>query len=454
MIGNKQKKQAFLFMVKLSLIISSGVVFALIYYAFYRDRIYIPFFHRGNLVVILLFIILYAGFSKLYGGLNLSISRISELFYSLTVSLIFTHCIMYIILCLLVRSAADPLPLIQCLAVCSLISALWAYLGNKFTNVISPPYRTLLIYQNENARTEGLRIIKTITWRFKLNGQVYIGKKLSDIFTNIQASHAEAVIICGVSSDSRNEILKYCIEHDVLVFLRPNSGDFILRGAASIQAVYLPILFCQRSSPSLIYLAGKRVFDIFFGILMVVAASPIMAVTAAAIKLCDHGPVFYYQKRLTKDRKEFTICKFRSMEVNAEVPGNPLLAKENDSRITAVGRLIRSCHIDELPQLFNIIVGNMSFVGPRPERPEITELCEKSIPEFSLRLQVKAGLTGYAQVYGKYNTSPYDKLQMDLLYISKLGFATDLKIILATVKVLFMPENAQSINSKDVYSRK
>ena len=175
-------------------------------------------------------------------------------------------------------------------------------------------------------------------------------------------------------------------------------------------------------------------------------ASPVMVATAVAIKLTDWGPVFYKQTRLTKDGKEFGVLKFRSMRVDAEKDGVARLSTgDNDPRITPVGRFIRKVRIDELPQLLNIIGGSMSVVGPRPERPEIAkQYCEK-MPEFALRLQAKAGLTGYAQVYGKYNTTPYDKLQMDLMYIANPSFIEDLKIIFATIKILFIPDSTEGV---------
>ena len=150
--------------------------------------------------------------------------------------------------------------------------------------------------------------------------------------------------------------------------------------------------------------------------------------------------------RLTKDRRQFHIYKFRSMRVNAEGDGVARLAAHNDSRITPVGRVIRACRLDELPQLFNILRGDMSIVGPRPERPEIAMQYEAEMPSFSLRLQVRAGLTGLAQVYGKYNTDPYDKLRMDLMYINQMSLMEDLKLVFATVKVLFLKESTTGIS--------
>ena len=190
----------------------------------------------------------------------------------------------------------------------------------------------------------------------------------------------------------------------------------------------------------------KRVIDIVVSLIAAIILSPVFLITAIAIKATDHGPVFYKQVRLTKDGKEFKILKFRSMRVDAEKDGVARLSTgENDSRITPVGKIIRACRVDELPQLFNILIGDLSIVGPRPERPEIaSQYCEE-MPEFALRLQAKAGLTGYAQVYGKYNTTPYDKLTMDLMYIAHPSIVEDLKIMLATVKILFLPESTEGI---------
>ena len=172
-----------------------------------------------------------------------------------------------------------------------------------------------------------------------------------------------------------------------------------------------------------------------------------MLITALAIKLYDHGPVFYRQTRLTKDGRHFKIIKFRSMRVDAEKDGVARLSSgDKDDRITPIGRIVRKCRLDELPQLFNILCGDMSVVGPRPERPEIAEQYYKTMPDFQLRLQVKAGLTGYAQVYGKYNTDPYEKLEFDLLYINNMGFLTDIRLIFATIGILFQAESTEGIS--------
>ena len=171
-----------------------------------------------------------------------------------------------------------------------------------------------------------------------------------------------------------------------------------------------------------------------------------MLITGLAIRFSDGGPAFYRQTRLTKDGKEFRIVKFRSMRVDAERDGVARLSTgDKDDRITPIGRVIRKLRIDELPQLFNILSGDMSVVGPRPERPEIAAAYCEAMPDFKLRLQVKAGLTGYAQVYGKYNTGPYEKLGFDLLYIDHMSILTDLQICFATFAILFLPESTEGV---------
>ena len=171
-----------------------------------------------------------------------------------------------------------------------------------------------------------------------------------------------------------------------------------------------------------------------------------MITVAIAIKLEDRGPVFYRQERVTKDGRLFSILKFRSMIVDAEKDGQSIPAAEDDPRITKVGKVIRAMRVDELPQILNILRGDMSIVGPRPERTEHVEKYSKEIPEFEYRLKVKGGLTGYAQIYGKYNTNAYDKLRMDLMYIENYSILLDIKLILMTVQTMFKKESTEGFD--------
>ena len=231
-----------------------------------------------------------------------------------------------------------------------------------------------------------------------------------------------------------------------MMYLIPRIGDVLMSGAQQMHMFHLPMLRVGRYNPSPWHTIAKRTFDVVSAGMLLLVISPVMLVTAIAIKMTDGGPVFYKQRRLTQNGEEFDVLKFRSMRVDAEKDGVARLSSgDNDDRITPVGHFIRKVRIDELPQLLNIIGGSMSVVGPRPERPEIASQYEEQIPEFKLRLQAKAGLTGYAQVYGKYNTTPYDKLQMDLLYIAHPSFWEDLRIIFATIKILFVPESTEGV---------
>ena len=256
----------------------------------------------------------------------------------------------------------------------------------------------------------------------------------------------EAVFVAGVNSHCRNGILKYCEDRGLRGFFLPHIGDVIMQGTQHIQAFDSPVMMARRKTLRPEYRVIKRALDILFATIGLVIASPVLLVTAIAIKAYDGGPVFYKQTRLTRNGKHFKIVKFRSMKVDAEKDGVARLSTgKNDDRITPVGKVVRACRLDELPQLWNILVGEMSFVGPRPERPEIAEQYYEKMPDFKLRLQVKAGLTGYAQVYGKYNTDPYEKLEFDLMYINQMGILTDLELMFATVGILFDKESTEGV---------
>lgn len=255
----------------------------------------------------------------------------------------------------------------------------------------------------------------------------------------------DVVFLYGVPENSSIDILQYCISNNITVYTIPTVNDMVMLSGSEANLVHLPLLKINRYQPSNIYLFVKRAVDIILSLLGIIILSPFMIITAFLVKL-DGGPALYKQTRLTKDEKEFEILKFRSMRVDAEKDGVARLSTgDKDDRITKVGKIIRKIRFDELPQLFNILKGDMTIVGPRPERPEIADQYYEFLPEFRLRLQAKAGLTGYAQVYGQYNTEPEDKLLFDLMYISHPSLWNDLKIMFATIKVLFIKDSTEGI---------
>ena len=442
---DKQKKQTVLFFAKLMLLIAVTAVYAVVWYVYYADKLYHPFYFYGNFVMILVFTLLYANFSKLYGVYELRVSRTSDLVYSNIVALFVTSFVIYCVTLLLERHLPNVLPLVLFILVSIVITIPWSIFANRLTNKIMTVQRILMVYDNENARRNGEYILTSIPWRYSLLDQFALSEDLDETINKIQTYDCDGIMLCGIHSSPRNSLVKYCIENDIPVYLRPNIGDFIVNSAEEIQLANLPVLLCERAAIPTTYRVGKRIMDIILALLGLLVFSPFMIITAIAIKVYDRGPVFYKQVRLTKDGKEFNVYKFRSMRVDAEKDGVARLASKGDDRITPVGKIIRAVRIDEMPQIFCILKGDMSIVGPRPERPEIAKDYEAEMPEFALRLQVKAGLTGYAQVYGKYNTEPYDKLQMDLMYIAQQSFVTDFKIILATVKILFIPESTEGV---------
>ncbi|SPT62660.1 Putative colanic biosynthesis UDP-glucose lipid carrier transferase [Aerococcus viridans] len=193
----------------------------------------------------------------------------------------------------------------------------------------------------------------------------------------------------------------------------------------------------------------KRGLDILMALIGLILASPIMLITAIIIKLTSKGPVFYRQVRITKGGEEFDILKFRSMTTDAEVKSGPMIATKNDARVTTVGKYIRALRIDELPQLLNVLHGDMSMIGPRPERPFFVNQFQEENPHYYLRHNVQAGITGYAQVYGKYATDFNSKLNFDLIYIKQYSMFLDFKILLQTIKILFDKVSSSGIDEDE-----
>ena len=258
----------------------------------------------------------------------------------------------------------------------------------------------------------------------------------------------DAVILNDVAAPLRNDILKFCYRFRVRTYVAPKLTDIMLRGAKNISLFDTPLLLVKGTGLTPAQRVGKRMMDILLCSIAMIVAAPIMAVVAIAIKLEDGGPVFFRQKRMTRGGREFDILKFRSMIVDAEKYAGAVLATDNDPRITRVGKFIRATRLDEIPQILNILKGDMSIVGPRPERKVIADEYCKDIPEFAYRLKVRGGLTGYAQIYGKYNTSAYDKLRLDLMYIENYSFMLDIKLIILTLRIIFSKESTEGIDKQ------
>ena len=301
----------------------------------------------------------------------------------------------------------------------------------------------LMIYGTDKAL--GLKVkIDSRRDKYKITEMISIDEGYDRICSTVV--NFDAVMLNDVPAQIRNDILKFCYQNEIRVYVAPKLTDVIMRGAKDVTLFDTPIFLVKGTGLTITQKAVKRLMDIVLCLIAMIVAAPIMLVVAIAIKIEDRGPVFYKQKRTTRYGETFDILKFRSMIVDAEKAGISIPATGHDPRITKVGRVIRAMRIDELPQILNILKGDMSIVGPRPERVEHVEEYTRKIPEFEYRLKVKGGLTGYAQIYGKYNTGAYDKLRMDLLYIENYSILLDIKLILTTIRIMFSKDSTEGFD--------
>ena len=255
------------------------------------------------------------------------------------------------------------------------------------------------------------------------------------------------VVLMPMEKELCRRIMDDCFWHGIAIMLKPDMQDIMVNCADTVIMSDVPLCAVHTGNHDRGYLTAKRVLDVVASVCGLILCSPIFIAVAIAIKIQDGGPVFYRQKRLTLNGKPFYLTKFRSMVVNAESATGAVLAGKSDSRITKVGAFLRATRIDELPQLLNILNGDMTLVGPRPERPEFYQKYCAEYPEFAYRLRAKAGLTGYAQLYGKYNTTFADKALLDMYYIQKASFLWDLQLIFYTLKIIFVKESTEGVDT-------
>lgn len=423
-------------------------IFAYCYYSFYSTWMQIQFWIKGHLLFVFIYAVLIFAFSNMYGALRIGYQKSVDIIISQFMGTIIANVITYFQLSLLCLQLMNVVYYIPMTIIQLTWAAIWTIVSNAVYKAAFPPRELLLIH--------GDRPYENIIEKFATRKDKYVIRNTININKGVQAvclealNDYEAVVIWDIPTEARNVILKFCYGKSIRVYIMPKISDVILSGAEQLHLFDSPILLTREYSMKIEQRFVKRVIDIICSLILIVLTSPFMLLTALAVKLYDRGPVLYKQTRCTKDAKEFKIIKFRSMRVDAEKNGVARLAKKNDDRITPVGRFIRKVRLDELPQLFNILAGDMSFIGPRPERPEIIAQYMEVMPEFAFRMKVKAGLAGFAQVYGKYNTTPYDKLKLDLCYIENYSVWLDLKLMLLTLKVLLTPDATEGVKDEQV----
>ena len=439
-----KNKRMIMFWAKMFIVILQTAMYGWLWYHHYKDMMPVEYWRRGNWVIIALYAMFIMVFSRAFGALKVGYLKTWDIMYSQFLTIFCVNGVTYLQLSLINgdwKFLENSRPMFVLCFLDIMFVLLWAIFMRWIYAFIYPPHEMLLIYGNISPDAI-IRKLESRKDKYHVKEKVALSAGMDTIYERIL--QYDAVLVGDIPVQDRNQFIKYCFEKNIRCYGIPKISDIMIRNSESIDLFDSPLLLFRNNGLTYRQMFVKRAMDIVISLSGIVLASPVMLLIAAFVKAYDHGPVFYRQKRLTKDGAEFEILKFRSMVVNSEKYG-ARLAKKNDSRITPIGRVIRRLHFDELPQLFNILKGDMAFVGPRPERREITDEYAKSIPEFSYRLKVKAGLTGDAPVYGQYNTVPYDKLKMDLTYITSYSIWLDIKLIILTVKILFQKEKSEGV---------
>lgn len=427
------------------LIAAQTACFARVWLLEYNQNLISPFFEKGNWLFFAVYAILFVIFLLCFDGLKYGLYRQFNLLLGQWLATIGTTFIIYLQIALLSLRFVNPIPLLWAMIINLALCVILTLLSDWLIHTLFPA-KKLLVICDSYPPDDFLKKMSGRRDKYRVAKIVNVAEGLEAIETMIQG--AENVLVYDVHSETRNKILKWCFEYNVRAYSTTKVSDILIRGAERIHIFDTPLLLYRNIGLTIEQRFFKRFMDIVVSLIMLIVFSPILLISALAIKLCDGGPVFYLQERCTLNGKVFKIHKFRSMVVDAEKYSGAQLATEKDPRITPVGRVLRATRLDELPQLIDILVGNMSLVGPRPERKEITEQYAKEIPEFKYRLKVRGGLTGYAQLYGKYNTTAYDKLQLDLMYIQNYSLLLDIRLILMTVKIMFMKESTEGVSEE------
>lgn len=439
----EEKKRIIKSLAALTILLLDVTVYWYVWTEYYNRILEFPFWRRGNWLMVALYGVLLCFFLYTYGGFRVGFLKAGNLIWSQILSLLLVNVITYIQISLLDKRFHAPKVMLAMTLVEILLSVLWVLLFQKLYKLLFPPRRMLLVVGDRPA-FHLMEKIHSREDKYYLAGVVHISAGTDTIMKMMD--DYDSAIIGDIPAEIRNTLLKQCYEKNIRTYSVPKISDILIKTSSELDIFDAPLLLSRNDGMPFWQRVCKRFMDLVFSGIGLIVTSPFFLLIAISIKLTDRGPVFYKQKRLTLNGKIFEIYKFRTMVKDAEKMGEPRLASEADPRILPVGKLLRRTRLDELPQLWNIWKGEMSLVGPRPERPELAEEIEKDLPEFRFRLKMKAGLTGFAQVYGKYNTTAYDKLKLDLSYIRNYSIWLDLKLILMTPKIMLLKESTEGVD--------
>ncbi len=436
-------RKSVMFFIKALIIAAISFGFYNVWINYYPDAM----LHRnGNYLIFFSFVLLLWIFASNFGAFKLGIYRIHEIVYYFIISVLFTDVFTFLELSLIAKYILDPIPLAIALVYQVVVICFGSYFATSVYFHLYKPRRMLAIFGDE----EDLRLInkmRDIPKRFNIEQGVNVNTTSMEEIKHL-IDKFDCVIICNVENNIENEIFLYCYSNQKRTYLLPSITDMVISNSYEIQISDIPVLLNRNRGLTDEQRIIKRIMDILISGILLICSSPIMLAIAVAVKLQDKGPVFYRQNRVTIDGKIFNVLKFRSMIVDADKEKGITITKSDDDRITKVGKVIRALRIDELPQLINVLKGDMSMVGPRPESVANVYTYSKAYPEFDLRHRVKAGLTGHAQIYGKHNTTPKNKLNMDIYYIETYTPLQDIKILALTLKTMFTKSSNEGFEKK------
>lgn len=382
---------------------------------------------------------------KVYGPFEIGVKKSKPIIYNSTIAIILTDLATFFQLMVMNTNPNNNHQfkieqvdlLFYTIVIQIIIIIVFAYLGNYIYFKMYKPSRTIIVYDKNNK--ESLEKVNHYLKRFKLQYDILGCIAIDDSNLEAMLYNVDYVVILETPVHQRKWLVDQCYKHRLNFMFAPAISDIVELSGFSTMVDDKTMVEVNVQGLSFEQRVLKRLLDIFVALVGAIISSPIWIVSAIAIKLNDGGSILFKQKRATIDGKIFDVYKFRTMKENVD----NYSATEDDDRITKVGKVLRKIRMDELPQLINILKGEMSIVGPRPEMLENVDSYQKALPEFAYRLKVKAGLTGLAQIEGKYNTSPKDKLLMDLMYIENYSIWTDFKLILRTVVVIFKKDSTE-----------
>ena len=423
------------------------LVMTVLYYIVWRladpEAVIFGFFYKGKFVLmgiyaLLLLVVFQNSDCTMFGQL-----RIPDLIIGQFIALIAVNFITYLQLCLIAEQLLPIVSMVVLLAVEIVTAIVLVLLYQKIYLKLYSPHDMLLVYGSRRGVVLKIKMDARQD-KYRVTELVAADAGFEEICRRMERH--DSVVLNEVPEQLRNRILTHCYRNRIRVYVAPELTDIMLRGAQNNKLFDVPLFLVKGVGMTPGQRIAKRTMDLVICGIAMIPAAPVMLLVALAIKLEDGGPVFFKQKRLTRNSKEFEILKFRSMIVDAEKHQGAVLATDRDPRITKVGRFIRATRLDELPQLLNILKGDMSIVGPRPERKVLADEISETVPEFDFRLKVRGGLTGYAQIFGKYNTGSYDKLRLDLMYIENYSLLLDIRLMILTLRIIFSKDSTEGVD--------